>query len=312
MKRKLAAALATLLLVGCAEAQVLPNDAVVDGKTIGDWSAEWWKWILPISVSENPAFDEDGSLANVAQPDGPVFLLAKGFNANRMGHRTFTVPEGKYLFMPLIAFYVDNIDTEPPWSVDQLRDFAKASIDLVTGLHATIDGVLVPDLFSYRAISPVFSIYFESGDNLSSLSAGRPILGWNDPIVADGYYVMVPPLSPGTHVINFGATVGPPVNLMFDMTDTITVIPIPLAQRVNTLIIAVGESSLAAHRQQPLLATLRAAGASFGSGNSAAGINQLRAFQNKVGGQLARREGLATQLTEAAQNVIDKAIAQSN
>jgi hypothetical protein len=312
MKRKLAAALATLLLVACAEAQVLPNDAVVDGKTIGDWSAEWWKWILPISVSQNPAFDEDGSLANVAQPDGPVFFLAKGFNIDRMGHRTFTVPEGKYLFMPLITFYVDNIDSVP-FPVDEMRDLARSSIDLVTGLHATIDGVPVPDLFSHRAISPVFSIYYTSGDNLPSLGAGRPILGWVDPIVADGYYLMAAPLGVGTHVINFGATVGPPVNLTFDMTDTITVIPIPLAQRVNTLIMAVGESSLAAHRQQPLLATLRAAGASFGSGNSAAGINQLRAFQNKVGGQLARsEEGLATQLTEAAQNVIDKAIAQSN
>jgi hypothetical protein len=57
-------------------------------------------------------------------------------------------------------------------------------------------------------------------------------------------------------------------------------------------------------RQQPLLATLKAAAASFERGNLVAGLNQLHAFQNKVRAQLTNPV-LAERLTEAAQVIID-------
>jgi hypothetical protein len=53
-----------------------------------------------------------------------------------------------------------------------------------------------------------------------------------------------------------------------------------------------------------LLATLKAASASFERGNLVAGLNQLHAFQNKVRAQVADAV-LADQLTKAAQVVMD-------
>lgn len=311
MKTNLAACLFTLLLAGSIQAEVLPNDAVIDGKTIGEWSADWWNWMLTIPTNQNPALDTDGSRANVAQPDGSVFFLAKGFNINRRGARAFTVPEDKYLFVPLISNFQDNINVSPPYAVEELRDAARASIDLVNELHATIDGVAVPNLFGHRSITPVFSIFFESADNLDSFGTGQPIVGLDNPMVADGYYLIVEPLAPGTHIINFGATVGPPVNLTFDITDTITVLPIPLPEGMQKLIASVRDSRLATRQQQPLLASLNAGAMSFDAGNLRAGINQLHAFQNKIRAQLARGdEVLADQFTQAARKIMDQAMAQ--
>lgn len=312
MKTKSPLLLVTFMLAAAADAQVLTNDAVLDGKTLGEWSAEWWKWILPIPVEQNPAFDPDGSFANVGQPDGPVFFLAKGYNVNRIGHRAFTVPEGKYLFMPLLTYYADNINSCPPcYSVQELRDQAKAAIDPVTNLHATVDGIAIPDLFSHRNISPVFSINFLSTNNLVSWGNGIPFAGLDDPMAADGFYLMLEPLTPGLHVLNFGAIVGPPINLIFDMTDTITVIPEPLPDRVQRLVTTLSASALPEKQRQPLLVTLNAAKASFDSKNLRAGINQLAAFQNKVRAQWARNDqALADLLIEAAQEIMDKAAAQ--
>src|SRR5258708_7331706 len=88
-----------LLIFGCSlmapqmRAGVLPNNAVVDEMTIGDWSAEWWKWVLPISTNHNPTLDRDGSFAGVEQPDGSVFLIATtlGLEPGRITRR-FSVP----------------------------------------------------------------------------------------------------------------------------------------------------------------------------------------------------------------------------
>jgi hypothetical protein len=64
------------------------------------------------------------------------------------------------------------------------------------------------------------------------------------------------------------------------------------------------ESGLAHPR--PLEATLQAALAAIQRGNATAAINQLHAFQNKVGAQVAPSDpALAASFIQAAQGVID-------
>src|SRR5262245_51018724 len=110
-----------LALAGATEAQVLPPDASVDGKTLGEWHAEFWKWITPIPTNQNPALDPDGQWAHVAQPEGSVFFLPKGYNITRVGARAFSVREGKYFFAPLMSVQQDNVGVVPPLNVEQLR-----------------------------------------------------------------------------------------------------------------------------------------------------------------------------------------------
>src|SRR6266851_2338353 len=254
MKTKLALFLVATLSASI-HAQVLPNEAVVDGKTIGEWSAAWWQWLFTIPTNQNPVFDQDGSRAQVAQPGGDVFFLCGVLNISGQATRTITVPEDEYLFFAIVANEWNNIDTVPPYTVEQLRDLAAAATALTTELRASIDGVPVQDLFTHRAMSPVFSVDFQSPDNLQTFAYGHPIVGLVDPIVLDGYWLMVAPLGAGPHVINFGAILGPPVNFTLDITYNISVLPIPLPQRVAGLVQELERSDLPANRQQPLLAS---------------------------------------------------------
>jgi hypothetical protein len=97
-------------------------------------------------------------------------------------------------------------------------------------LHASVDGKPLTDLESYRAISPEFSYTLPpQPDNVLVAafgeSLGNPPCLLNattvDGAVADGFYVMLHPLSKGTHTINFGGSKSGSVAL--DMTYNITV-----------------------------------------------------------------------------------------
>jgi hypothetical protein len=76
----------------------------------------------------------------------------------------------------------------------------------VTALHASIDGRQVSDLFDHREKAPVFSYTYQLTDNMAAILgyAGVDATGPIFPAVADGYYLMLRPLPPGQHVINFG------------------------------------------------------------------------------------------------------------
>ena len=40
--------------------QVLPPGSRAYGKTLGEWSAEWWQWVMAIPANETPLRDENG------------------------------------------------------------------------------------------------------------------------------------------------------------------------------------------------------------------------------------------------------------
>jgi hypothetical protein len=121
--------------------------------------------------------------------------------------RTCTVPHGKALFFPIVnaAFGAAVGDCEPtapgvPCVVSVLRAAAEASMDSVT-LEASIDGVPLTNLNDHRVQSPVFSVTVPE-DNLVGISSGT-----YTPMVSDGYWLMLAPLSAGTHTIHFKGVV---------------------------------------------------------------------------------------------------------
>ena len=146
--------------------------------------------------------------------------------------------------------------------MEELQDIASQLVALIDDLHLEIDGVAVPNLFSYRAKSPGFSIEIAEPGSTFERSYGAPFTGLLDPMVADGYAVLVTPLPPGVHVIRWGGHVGPPVNRGSDATVSVTVVPIPAARRVQELIDTV---TAGLPRQYPLIKRLEAAKASFES-----------------------------------------------
>ncbi len=287
---------------------MLPPDALVGGKTQAEWSAAWWIWQWTTPTNQHPLFDATGAWAGVNQPDAEVFFLAGVSTVSGTNARSVTVPEGKYLFLPVINAYCDNVDVFPPMTTEELLVCAAAQVNATTELHARLDGVVVTNLVAYRQISPVFSFVHDTAENFESWVAGHPVVGLVDPAVADGFWLMIEPLSPGTHVIKFGGSSGAQFQFAIDTTDTITVVPMPLSKRVQELISSVTASNLPGKRTRPLLRTLQGAAKSFDRGHARSGIRHLRAFQKKVRHEITRIDpALADQFIAAAQRIIDRA-----
>lgn len=308
MKTKFALLLATTLTISL-HAQVLPKDAVVDGRTIGEWSAEWFQSFYALGTNVSPMFDPDGRSATNGQPAGAVFFLGSGTGFETAPiHRTFFVPEEKYLFVPLLVATVDNIDTDPPLTVEEMRDGITAFINDPRELHANIDGVDVPNLLQHRAATPVFSVEYTNADNYLTVVYGHPIVGLVDPVVGDGYWLMIEPLAPGPHVLRYGGAYGLPFYFPTDITANITVVPAPLEQKVEELLSKLKTANIPAKRKHALRVALLKAGASFENGKLRAGIDHLRAFQHQVRAQLSRHyPDLAQDLINRAKSIIERA-----
>ncbi len=218
---------------------VVAPHSVVDGKTLQEWAAVWAKWFWAFPVNDNPMRDTTGEKAKFGDL-GRIFLLAGWFGTPPSGtiYRSVTIPANKCIFFALESATDDNVGngcTTPGTTkcdgrltIDAL--FAQLG-ELVKpiSLHASVDGKQLLNLWAHKETAPVFSYTLQLTDNLYqgvNGYAGPDALGTVFPVVADGYYLMLRPLSVGHHTINFGSTtnfVGQ--ELTVDITYEITVTP---------------------------------------------------------------------------------------
>ena len=220
-KRGLVAVLALFLVLTLLPA-VAPSSAYgqaepqVLGKTIGEWSAAWWQWATPIPTPSNPVLDTSGEFAGINQR-GPVWFLAGSFFNAGPVIRTVTVPAGKSIFFPIVntgwvKFPLDK-DTE-----SSIRESLNGSISPLGGdLVSTLDGV--PTVFDHRTPtvrtqSPVFPFKNVPQDNILGAPIPAGSIGFSD-----GFWVMLPPLTPGSHVLKFQK------DTVLDVTYNLTVLP---------------------------------------------------------------------------------------
>ena len=312
MKRIFACILgATLVCSSKAQVEVLPPDFTLFDKTDGDYCADWNIYFLEHPTNLDYLFPDAGPLS-----DQRVYFLERlPFYYPSLGVQTYFVPDDVYVYLPIIARANDNTDVSPPLSPEELRDGLHAVLDLISAPKAVIDGVPLADPASYLTESPFYSMFFATTDNYYNLEAGHPILGLVDPEVAGGYMLMLKPLPDGLHDVQTAYTFGEPNGFTRERHYQIYSLPVPqyLAHQTDRLASQITNSDGAAQRLRPLLATLVAATRSFTSANFRVGINQVRAFEKIVNTQVAGSDpDLAARLTQGAEQIIQKAIAQSN
>src|SRR5262249_42606793 len=91
-----------------------PN-AIVDGKTIAQWTQDWWTWALQSPAYKNALDDTTGKYAHVGNGDHQnaqgdqdqpgVFFIAGTQGTATDATRTFTVPQGDALLVPMINYF---------------------------------------------------------------------------------------------------------------------------------------------------------------------------------------------------------------
>ena len=170
---------------------VVPVNSNFHGKTYGDWSADWWKWVLSIPADRNPLYDDGTGKFTTKAQSGDVWFLTGSWNGTT--ELNCTVPAGKAIFLPIINNECSRVEGQGK-TEKELRACTKAIIDNVTVKEATIDKRPLKNLNDYRVASRLF-VFRLPIDNVLGLPKGP------SPSVSDGYWILLTPLSEGEHNI---------------------------------------------------------------------------------------------------------------
>ncbi len=174
--------------------KVLPLDSNPYGRTYGEWSAAYWQWLFGLPVEGHPGNDSPDFDVTDGQ-SGHVWFLTGPFGTIE---RHVTIPAGTSLFISLVNVDASTLE-EPPFygatAEDQLA-IANAFAEFITDLSFTVDGDVVGNIGDFRITSPQFTF-----------TAPSPWLfgetGGTGAATGVGYFVMLAPLSGGTHTIHY-------------------------------------------------------------------------------------------------------------
>ena len=199
-------AIGLLLVIGVAPASAQSGGVVQPhrtyaGKTYGQWSAAWWQWAAGIPVSNSPIDDPTGRNC-AADQSGAVWFLAGTADGSTVTRRC-TLPADKAILIPIINTECSTIEGNGK-TVQELRQCANTTMSGASEVWASVDGAklrLGPCASRFRFESPPFKITFARNN---AFYADASVDGTST-AVADGYWVMLRPLSPGTHTIAFHA-----------------------------------------------------------------------------------------------------------
>jgi hypothetical protein len=200
--------IAQLLLAACCS--VVAAAAMATGNTegsldTGELGARWWQHVVSIPAPQNPLLDETGANCGLGQNGGVWFL--HGSFGNPLGQpieRKCTIPAGKTIFVPILNWLCVPYPGE---TVAQNKQICDELNDLTDVHRLRIDGDTRDDLVRRRASNRAFALPIPD-DNILGYPADVFIA------VHDGYFALIPPLSPGYHTIrvqggvtSFGFTV---------------------------------------------------------------------------------------------------------
>lgn len=209
--------LGALSLVGCAaraltEDYLLPPHATVAGKTLGEYSAEWWQWALSIPLAKSPVADLTGEKCSSGQ-HGNVWFLAGTYESHPV-KRHCAVPQDKYIFFPVINMvYWRPVDRVV--SCKEVKRAAAINNDYLKFIDVQVDGVDIPSMKEHREVSPgCFNVFAKIPE------AVKAPPGY--PAASDGFWIMLQPLPLGRHTIHFRAAYDRPGSPYGDLTQDVS------------------------------------------------------------------------------------------
>jgi len=126
---------------------ILPPHAKYKGRTAGEWTAAWWRWVYGTS-GQVQMYDDTGEFAYVnGNGDGPVFFLAKSWAQDGDGNygvpqvRHVIIPPGQALYIPVMGQASGRLQ---PFEITQeFIDDVNSNIPTMRDLSVIIDGVRV-------------------------------------------------------------------------------------------------------------------------------------------------------------------------
>lgn len=216
---------------------VLPIQSHPHGMSYAQWSARWWQWAASFPTATNPSGDDpNGTLCVNSNVHSNGFVirnmwfLVGSFNTQSGSPpftRSCTVPAGRTILFPTFnaewsqaeannqalqtpGQFCPSFAPLPPGSPTGTSDAAlqacataQANLGLQSGASftTTVDGKLLQNLSSYRALSAPFDIGCTADNPVVPPTKVPPCPAGPNMSVADGFWIILTPLSPGTHTI---------------------------------------------------------------------------------------------------------------
>ena len=204
-----------VMLTACADPETsepAPEVAILDpsgvhyGKDYAGWAGSWTEWWYETPISDcdqQPSIDPTGEFCGLGNDHPDVFFLAGNFGGTRISD-SCVVPEGKALFFPIINKFADNGGVPVPLSDEENRMLAEDYADdfIVSELAVEVAGVAADGLAELLVVAAPYSGTVPPEPNLYTC-LGAPDVTGTYPGYVTGYWVMLPPLEPGTHRIRF-------------------------------------------------------------------------------------------------------------
>ena len=178
---------------------------------LANLSGAWWMWGLETEFSQLVPGEVDCA---AGQSGGIWFLGGTGGGSQE---RNCTIPVGKRLFLPLVnqtIFFEEGID---PDVFDLSLESKRIFLDSRIGGGSSSDDPAVAELYDFlNQFFPFFStvacdlhatldgerLIFTT--SIVRTQSGTFTLTTDEEALADGFYVLLRPLSAGPHVLEFG------------------------------------------------------------------------------------------------------------
>lgn len=234
-----------LSLLGCggggsapltAESYLLAPEQTHYGASYAVWSQRWWQWCYELPFTNHPLFDHVGTQAWRGQVD-PVWFIGGELCSlyepcDGSAERSITIPAGTALFFPIVNVSWTNqecVDPDTTYSYTELRQFAADAVEAATDILCEVDGVTIvsaPTLAGavrFRAQAEEFGYTIPADNVFVAACADAPVSVVHAPVAADGIYVMLAPLAPGTHTIHCAGafpTLSFTMNVVYHVTVT--------------------------------------------------------------------------------------------
>ena len=172
-------------------------------------STNWWQWAFSIPAGENPVSDDNGK--NCEKGDmGKLFFLAG--TTGGPATRDCTVSHKQAILVPILVNECSTLEGNGK-TPKVLKACNKAIIDKVSHVEIKVDGVDIPPA---RILSPPFKLKVIEDDVFNLPSSGTTLS------VAEGYWVLLKPLSIGSHTIHFKGSIDE-FNFVVDVTYNLNV-----------------------------------------------------------------------------------------
>ncbi|GGA80137.1 hypothetical protein GCM10011521_17980 [Arenimonas soli] len=172
---------------GVAMVEVLPAGAKPGGRGYPELAEAWWRWAFRKPDGMRPSQDPNGAHCHDGQP-GDVWFLA-GTSGTGPVERTCRVPEGRPLFLPVIAALEYSVPGRRR-DCAALRTAAEAVADRMVVHRVELDG---------QPLEPVRSAPRDCFDAFADAQYDGLRPGIYAPAFTDGMWLLLPPLTPGRH-----------------------------------------------------------------------------------------------------------------